>query len=95
MGTKKDVLITCLKNNLHKADTRNTTVQIGNDFITCVDSVCDLGYIIDNELKSTAHINKLTSTLFITITKIVRIRHLIDKETTKILMQALVLSKLD
>ena len=60
-----------------------------------MDSVCDLGYIIDNELKSTVHINQQTSTLFITIRKIAKIKHLIDKETTKILMQALVLSKLD
>ena len=94
-GKKTEFIMVGSKNNLLKANTRNTSVQIGNDFITCVDSVHDLGYIIDNELKSTAHINKLTSTLFITIRKIARIRHLIDKEPTKILMQALVLSKLD
>ena len=60
-----------------------------------MDSVHDLGCIIDNEIKSTVHINKLTSSLFITTRKIAKIRHLIDKEMTKILMQALVLSKLD
>ena len=83
------------KINLQKADNKNTTVQIGNDHIICVDSVLDLGYIMDNELKSTIHINKLTSILFITIRKIAKIRHQIKKETTKILMQTLVLSKLD
>ena len=93
--TKTEFIMVGCKNNLLKANTRNTSVQTGNDFITCVNSVCDLGYIIDNELKSTAHINKLTSTLFINIRKIARIGHLIDKERTKILMQALVLSKLD
>ena len=92
---KTEFIMVGSKNNLLKANTRNTLVQIGNDYITCVDSVHDLGYIIDNELKSTVHINKLTSTLFITIRKIAKIRHLIDKEMTKILMQALVLSKLD
>ena len=71
------------KNNLPKTNTRNTYVQIRNDFILCVDSVRYLGYIIDNELKSTVHINKLTSTLFITIRKIVKIRHLTDKEQQK------------
>ena len=70
-------------------------MQIGNNYIICVDTVCDLGFIVDNELKSTAHINRLSSTLFMTIRKIARIRHLIDKKTTKTLMQALVLSKLD
>ena len=54
-------------------------MQIGNDNITCMDTVQDLGFIIDNELKSTAHINKLSSTLFVTIKKIARIRHLIDR----------------
>ena len=92
---KTEFIMIGSKNNLLKANTRNTSVQIGNDYITCVDSVCDLGHIIDNELKSTVHINKLTSTLFITIRKIAKIRHLIDKEMTKILMQALVLGKLD
>ena len=92
---KTEFIMVGSKNNLLKANTRNTLVQIGNDFITCVDSVCDLGYIIDNELEPTVHINQLTSTLFITIRKIAKIRHLIDKEMTKILMQALVLSKLD
>ena len=92
---KTEFIMVGSKNNLLKANTRNTSVQIGNYFITCVDSVCDLGYIIDNEHTSMAHINKLTSTLLITIRQIARIRHLIDKETTKILMQALVLSKLD
>ena len=92
---KTEFIMVGSKNNLLKANTRNTSVQIGNDFVTCVDSVHDLGYIIDNELKSTVHINKLTSTLFITIRKIAKIRHLIDKGTTKMLMQALVLSKLD
>ena len=82
------------KINLQKADNKNTTVQIENDHIIYVDSVHDLGYIMDNELKSTIHINKLTSILFITIRKIAKIRHQIDKETTKILMQTLVLSKL-
>ena len=83
------------KQNLLKADAKNTSVQIRNDNITCVDTVHDLGFIVDNELKSTAHINKLSSTLFITTRTIARIRHLIDKEMTKTLMQALVLSELD
>ena len=92
---KTEFIMVGSKNNLLKANTRNTSVQIGNDYITYVDLVHDLGYSIDKELKSTVHINKLTSTLFITIRKIAKIRHLIYKEITKILMQALVLSKLD
>ena len=70
---KTEFIMVGSKNNLLKANTRNTLVQTGNDFITCVDSVCDLGYIIDNELKFTVHTNQLTSTLFITIRKIAKI----------------------
>ena len=51
------------KQNLLKADAKNTAVQIGNNYIICVDTVCDLGFIVDNELKYTAHINKLSSTI--------------------------------
>ena len=47
----------------------------------------------DKELKGTTHFNKLTSSLSYTIRNIAWIRHLIDRDTTKILMQALVLSK--
>ena len=92
---KTEFIMVGSKINLQKADNKNTSVQIGNDHIICVDSVHDLGYIMDNELKSTIHINKLTNILFNTIRKIAKIRHQIDKETTKILMQTLVLSKLD
>ena len=49
----------------------------------------------DKELKGTAHFNQLTSSLYYTIRNIAWIRHLIDRDTTKILMQALVLSRLD
>ena len=80
---KTEFIMVGSKINLQKADNKNTSVQIGNNHIICVDSVHDLGYIMDNELKSTMHINKLTSILFITIRKIAKIRHQIDKETTK------------
>ena len=60
-----------------------------------VTSIRDLGLHLDNELKSSMHVNKLTSTPFIAIKGIASIWHLLDEETTKIMMQALVLSKLD
>ena len=46
-------------------------------------------------MKNTTHINRVTSTVYITMKKISKIRHLLDTNTTKILMQALVLSKID
>ena len=84
--SKSEFIMVGSKHNLLKTDAKNTAVQIGNDKITCVDSVCDLGFIIDSELKSTTHLNKLSSKLFVTIRKIAKIRHLIDKEMTKTLI---------
>ena len=73
-NSKMEFIMIGSKQNLSIADAKNTAVQIGNDNITCVDTVQDLGFIIDNKLKSTAHINKLYSTHFVTIRKIARIR---------------------
>ena len=95
MTVRWEFIMVGSKQNLLKTDAKNTVVQIRNDSITCVDTVWDLGFIIENEFKSTAHISKLSSILFVTIRKIARIRHLIDEEMTKTLIQALFLSKLD
>ena len=46
-------------------------------------------------MKNTAHVNQLTSSVFPTICNITKIRHLLDKSMTKMLVQALVLSKVD
>ena len=46
-------------------------------------------------MKNTIHVNKLCSTLYLTLKKIVKIRHTIHMDMTRILVQALVTSKLD
>ena len=46
-------------------------------------------------MKNSAHINKLVSNLNVTLRRISKIRNNIDYETTKILVQAMVLSRLD
>ena len=59
----------------------------------------NLGIFLDAELKHTTHINKLTSSSFNTLHNISRVisrvRVILDQETTKILVQAFTLSKLD
>ena len=55
----------------------------------------NLGIFLDAELKHTIHINKLTSSSFNTFCNISRVRCHLDQETNKILVQALILSKLD
>ena len=57
--------------------------------------VCDLAYHLDCKLKSSVHVHKLSSTLYDTLHKISHIRHHLDTETTKMMVQALVLNRLD
>ena len=57
--------------------------------------VHDFGYYLDCALKSIVHVNKLSSSLYVTLHKISQIRHHLDTEATKMMVQALVLSRLD
>ena len=82
------------KSQLTKSDYLNTEITIGSDEILNTTSVRDLGFHLDCEFKNKTHINKLTSTLYTTIKHFSSIHHCLDEETTKILVQALVLSKL-
>ena len=71
------------------------TIKIGDEVIQNVTSVRSLGLHFDEELKHSSHINKLTSVSFNMIHNIARIHHQLDIETTKTLVQALVMSCLD
>ena len=55
----------------------------------------DLSFWFDKELRGSVHINKITSSCIYTIRNVARIRHLLDPDTMKTLMQALVLSCMD
>ena len=93
--SKTEFMMLGTKRNLEKAEACTTSIKTRNDEIKNVTSVRDLGFHLDNELKSGVHVNMLTSTLFIPIKRIANIQHLIDEEKMKIMMQALVHSMLD
>ena len=59
------------------------------------DCVRNLGYMYDVELKHISHINKLVSTCYVTLRRISGVRDLLDYDTCNILVQALVLAKVD
>ena len=90
---KNEFIVVGTRKNLETAG--NFSLKIGNDIIQQWECIRNVGMSWDKELKGTTHFNKLTSSLYYTIRNIAWIRHLIDTTTTKILMQALVLSKLD
>ena len=70
-------------------------IRIGTDNVKPTPWVRNLGYFYDSELKGHIHVAKLVSSTFITICRISRVRHLLNNDTCKTLMQALVLSKLN
>ena len=73
----------------------DTTIKIGEDHINPSSSVRNLGFYQDSLMKGTSHVNKLTSNLFNVLHQISKIRSKLTKEATQIVIQALVLSKLD
>ena len=73
----------------------HTSIQIGEDLVTPVDMVQNLVFFMDKHMKNKDHINRITSGTYNVLRKIHQSRSLLDKHTTKIIVQALVLSKLD
>ena len=70
-------------------------IKIGQDNISPAPTARNLGVFFDQEMKWTSHINRLSASLFVTICCIAHVQHQLNKETAKIIIQALVLSKLD
>ena len=57
--------------------------------------VCNLGFCMDKYLKNKDHINRITSSTYNILRKVHQSRLLLDENITKIIVQALVLLKLD
>ena len=57
--------------------------------------VCNLGFFMDKYLKNKDQINRITSNTYNILRKVHQSRLLLDENTTKIIVQAVVLSKLD
>ena len=90
---KTEVIVFGTRSQLNKIG--EVSIKIGNDTISAVPSVRNLGVHFDKELKWTVHINRLTSNLYHILRKVAHVQHLLNDEATKIIIQALVLSKID
>ena len=86
--SKTEFIIFGTRQQLNKVGT--VYIKIGEDTVQNVTSVRNLRLHFDEELKHSTHVNKLTSISFNMIHNISRICHLLDIETTKTLVQALV-----
>ena len=73
----------------------NIKIKVGEAESFPVEFIRNLGYFMDSLMKNTHHINKLTSTLYNILKKLPQTRSYLDTDTTKIIIQALVLCKLD
>ena len=89
---KTEFLIIGTKQQLSKVKT--TSISVGQDEIPCSVTARNLGYYYDQHMMNSAHINKLVSSLNVTLRRISKIRNNIDYDITKILVQAMVLSRL-
>ena len=87
---KTELIVLGTRSQLSKIGEVST--KIGNDTISTVPSVWNLGIHFDKELKWIVHINHLTSNLYHILRKVA---HLLNEEATKTIIQALLLSKID
>ena len=69
--------------------------KIGCEIIKPVSSARNLGYFMESQLKSKTHISKVCGTSYSTLKNIARIYSLLTPEAAKIIVQGLVISKLD
>ena len=90
---KTEFIIIGVRQQLDKV--KEPSIKIGDDKITNSAVVKNLGVYIDCELKLSTHVNKIVSSSFNTLRNISRIRHHLDCDSTKILVQSLIISKLD
>ena len=77
------------------ANTEALDIKVGPAFISPVEGVRNLGFHMDNLLKNHYHINRICSQLFCTIKSVQAVHSKLDHDRAKIIIQALVLSKLD
>ena len=72
----------------------DVTIMVGKDTIPAISSARNLDVHFDRELKWVVHINYLLSNLYHTWRKVAHAQNLLNKETTKMVLQALVLAKI-
>ena len=92
---KTEFIMFGTNHQLKKTQSTSTRITIGNTNVLAINHVCNLGFLMDNTLTNQSHINKLTSSTFNQLMNIRRIHLKLDRETTKYIIQALVISKLD
>ena len=91
---KTEVVKFGTKKQLSKTDSL-TSVNIGNSVINISPSAKNIGVLLDSELKMIKHINYISSSAWLHLKNIYRIRIYLTPEATTCLVHAFVTSKID
>ena len=70
-------------------------IKIDSGVIKPTPSVRNLGFYMETQLKSQSHITKVCGTAYSTLKNIARVWNVFTPEAAKIIIQGLVISKLD
>ena len=70
-------------------------LKCGNDIISPVNKVKNLGVIFDKEMKLESHVNRICQTAYLHLKNISRVRKSLDKQNCETLIHAFVTSRLD
>ena len=90
---KTEFLVIGTKQQLAKVNI--DSINVGTAEVSSSSEVKNLGCWLDNQLKLDSHINRLCKSAFFHLYNIRRIRKLLSSETTQILVNAFVTSRLD
>ena len=93
---KTEVVLVGTRQKLEKLESnKEFKIKIGCEIIKLVSSSRNLGYFMESHLKSNTHITKVCWTSYSTLKNIARICSLLTPEAAKIIVQGLVISKLE
>ena len=81
--------------NLAKLRQLDTNLSLCSVVVKPVDSVRDLGVILDSELSMSQHIEKISSTCFFHLRRIRKLRLVLDSSSMQRLLSAFIMSRLD
>ena len=90
---KTEFILFSTRHQLSKED--DISIQIGNNTVKPTNNVRNLGFVMDNLLKNSPHVNKITSSCYCTLHNIAKIRPSLDTKSAQLITQALVTSQLD